>query len=87
MKRSRTPGRQVGSSRRVFVDTGVYAVERISEDDERRAVETIKRHADKSYSLCDASSFVVMERLKMSDAMSFDEDFRTYGRIVVHPVE
>jgi len=69
------------------VDTGVYAVERISEDDERRAVETIKRHADKSYSLCDASSFVVMERLKMSDAMSFDEDFRTYGRIVVHPVE
>jgi len=50
-------------------------------------VETIKRHADKSYSLCDASSFVVMERLKMSDAMSFDEDFRTYGRIVVHPVE
>jgi hypothetical protein len=40
---------------------------------------------DKTYSLCDALSFAVMERLKISRAASFDAHFRQYGKFVVLP--
>jgi predicted nucleic acid-binding protein len=33
---------------------------------------------DKTYSLCDALSFVVMERLGISEAIAFDRHFREY---------
>ena len=45
------------------------------------ALEIVRSHRDKKYSLCDAHSFVVMERLKVSTAISFDSDFRSYGRV------
>ena len=58
-------------------------VERVRASDEKRAIELIRRHADKDYSLCDALSFVVMERLKLKEAVAFDRHFREYGRFVV----
>ena len=58
-------------------------VERVRASDEKRAIELIRRHADKDYSLCDALSFVVMERLKLKEAIAFDRHFREYGRFVV----
>ena len=36
-----------------------------------------------TYSLCDAISFVVMERLGITVAIVFDRDFRDYGRFVL----
>ncbi len=46
-------------------------VERVRARDEKRAIELIRRHADKDYSLCDALSLVVMERLKLKEAIAF----------------
>ncbi len=60
-----------------------FRIERVSEDDERSAVALIRAHDDKSYSFCDALSFVVMDRLGITDAIAFDQDFRSYGRFTV----
>jgi len=61
--------------RRVFVDTGGFVALLVAED---------RMHArDKDYSLCDALSFVVMERLGISEAIAFDRHFREYGRFTI----
>lgn len=62
---------------------GVCAVERVRPSDEARAGELLRQYGDKSYSFCDALSFIAMERLGLTDALAFDEDFRSYGKIVV----
>jgi len=59
-------------------------VERCTEQDERAAIALLRAHTDKSYSLCDALSFVVMERLGVEEAISYDADFRSYGRFLIH---
>ena len=51
--------------------------------DEATAIAIVRAHRDKSYSLCDALSFVVMEQLRIREAISFDQDFRSYGRFAV----
>lgn len=65
------------------VESGVCRIERLTVRDERRATALVRAHADKDYSLCDASCFVVMERLRIHEAISFDRHFREYGRFVV----
>ena len=60
-----------------------YAVERIAGSDEDRAIGLLRRHEDKTYSLCDALSFVVMERLGIGEVIAFDRHFREYGRFAV----
>jgi uncharacterized protein len=60
-----------------------FRVERIRAGDEQRAIALLKRHKDKAYSLCDALSFVVMERLRLKEAISFDRHFKEYGRLVI----
>jgi predicted nucleic acid-binding protein len=58
-------------------------VERIRVADEKRAIALVRAHEDKTYSLCDALSFVVMERLRIKEAIAFDRHFRAYGRFTV----
>jgi predicted nucleic acid-binding protein len=58
-------------------------VERVRAKDEHGAIGLIRQHEDKDYSLCDAVSFVVMERLRLKEAIAFDRHFREYGRFVV----
>lgn len=57
--------------------------ERITEEDEGKAVALVRDHDDKTYSLCDALSFTVMERLGIREAIAFDSDFRSYGRFTI----
>jgi predicted nucleic acid-binding protein len=56
---------------------------RVSEQDEEQALTLIARYRDKDFSITDATSFVVMERLGITHAVSFDRDFRQYGVIVL----
>jgi uncharacterized protein len=56
---------------------------RVSEADELAALELIARYQDKDFSLTDATSFVVMERLGITHAFTFDDDFRQYGWTVL----
>ena len=60
---------------------GLSVVERIRRADEDRATVLLQEQNDKTYTLCDALSFVLMERLHISEAVSFDRHFREYGRI------
>lgn len=74
--------RQGRDSAIVFLDhleRTAVRIERVSESDERKAIALVRAHKDKTYSLCDAQSFVVMERLRIRDAIAADEDFRQYG--------
>ncbi|MEA2583516.1 MAG: hypothetical protein QOF33_1601 [Thermomicrobiales bacterium] len=56
---------------------------RVAEDDERRAYEIVRHYQDKTFSLVDATSFAVMERLGMTEAFTFTQ----YGFRVVESEE
>jgi predicted nucleic acid-binding protein len=58
-------------------------IERVSDVDEKAAIALVRAHSDKTYSLCDALSFVVCERLGIGEAISCDDDFRSYGQLAV----
>jgi len=58
-------------------------IEKVGADDEVAAIALIRAHTDKSYSLCDALSFIVCERAGITQAISCDDDFRSYGRLTV----
>ncbi len=51
--------------------------------DETEAIRLLRQHQDKSYSFCDAVSFVVMRRLGLRRAASFDDHFRQFGEFDV----
>jgi predicted nucleic acid-binding protein len=65
------------------LESSELRVERVSEDDERKAIDLVRAHKDKTYSLCDALSFVVCERLGIGEAIACDDDFRSYGRLTI----
>ena len=62
------------------IDTSqVTTVVRVSARDEQRARAIIARYTDKDFSLTDATSFAVMERLGISEAFTLDQNFAQYG--------
>lgn len=61
------------------IDASNTTIIRITADDERSARALIVRYHDKAFSLTDALSFVVMERLDIAHAFSFDHNFTQYG--------
>jgi uncharacterized protein len=56
---------------------------RPSESDEQTALAIIKKYIDKKFSFTDAISFVVMERLGITHAFTFDRNFVQYGLITL----
>lgn len=78
-----THGRDNALSLLDLVEADAYRIERVRRRDEERALALIRSHADKAYSLCDALSFAVMERLSIDHAIAFDRHFREYGRWTV----
>lgn len=65
------------------IERGFCSIERLSAQDEIRAGVILRSHEDKMYSLCDAASFVVMDRLGIQEAIAFDRRFHEYGRFIV----
>jgi predicted nucleic acid-binding protein len=53
--------------------------------DEEAARAIIYRYTDKDFSLTDAISFAVMERMGISQAFAFDKHFAQYGVKVLEP--
>jgi len=51
--------------------------------DQTDAIRILRQHADKSYSFCDAVSFVVMRRLSIRRVATFDEHFRQFGEFEI----
>ena len=64
-------------------DSNVLTVIRVSVADEARAREIIRQYQDKDFSLTDATSFAVMERLGITHAFTLDHNFSQYGFIVM----
>ena len=62
---------------------GATILVRVTEDDEDKALALIDQYRDKDFTLTDATSFVVMERLSITHAFTFDDDFKQYGWIVL----
>ena len=57
----------------------------VSPEDESRAWLLFRRFRDKRFSFTDCSSFVVMQRLGLTYAFAFDDDFSQVGRFVRVP--
>lgn len=56
----------------VFIDP-------VTPTDERAALALLAQYADQDFSFTDATSFVVMRRLRITDAFSFDHDYISAG--------
>src|SRR5437588_3686634 len=52
---------------------------RVTEAEERRALDIIRLYTDKEFSLVDAISFATMERFHITQAFAFDHHFAQYG--------
>jgi len=77
-------GRDVAARVLRGIDTSASTtLVRVSARDERRAREIIEQYADKGFSLTDAISFAVMERLRIGYAFTFDRHFAQYGFAVL----
>lgn len=61
------------------VETGSTTMVRASAVDEKQARIILKKYYDKNFSLTDAISFSVVDRLKISHSFSFDKNFVQYG--------
>ena len=57
----------------------------LSRADQRAAWQLFKRYSDKDFNFTDCTSFVVMERLELTHAFAFDENFSQTGQFVCVP--
>lgn len=57
----------------------------VDEELEAQARRWLRRHDERVYSFVDATSFVVMRRRRLHDALAFDGDFSAAGFIEVRP--
>ncbi len=57
----------------------------VDEAAEQEAWDWLMRHDERAYSFVDATSFATMRRLRLSEALAFDEDFSAAGFIEVRP--
>lgn len=68
---------------RDFENNPLVHIEQITHADQQLAFKLLNQQTDKSYSLCDAISFVVMQRLHLKQALAFDDHFRQFGEFEV----
>jgi uncharacterized protein len=60
---------------------------RVSARDERRARAIVFQYTDKDFSLTDATSFAVMERLRIRQAFTLDQNFAQFGWTLIGPTD
>ena len=60
-------------------DNPIVIMAELSTTDQREALDLLRSQPDKSYSLCDALSFVLMRRREISRVLAFDDHFRQFG--------
>jgi uncharacterized protein len=61
------------------------SVVHVEESVEREARAWLRRHDERVYSFVDATSFVVMRRDRLQEALAFDGDFSAAGFVEVRP--
>lgn len=72
-----------------FYDAAVrlptLTIGRVDEGLEAEAWRWLARHDERAYSFVDASSFAIMRRLRLREALAFDGDFGAAGFVEVRP--
>lgn len=82
--------RRVGHlAARDFIDragkSGRLTVYQVDENTEREAWAWLRRHDERPYSFVDATSFAVMRRQGLGEALAFDGDFAAAGFLELRP--
>ena len=75
---SRYLGREAAIKFWDALNTGIVDLVKVEPHDLRRAREIISAFPDQDFSIVDATSFAVMERLEIDKAFAFDDHFRVY---------
>ena len=78
-------GRRTAFDTLTAIDASDMTIIRVTRDDEARARQIIARYDDKNFSLTDATSFAMMDRLGITRAFTFDANFSQYGLTVLTP--
>ncbi|MGH2614436.1 MAG: type II toxin-antitoxin system VapC family toxin [Thermomicrobiales bacterium] len=78
-------GRDVAARMLRTIDASYTTIVRVRWSDEERARGIIFAQEDKDYTLTDATSFAVMERLHIGTAFTFDRHFAQFGFAVLGP--
>lgn len=76
-------GRKIALGYLQGILAGSTLVERVTEEHENDALQLLVAHDDKNYSFCDATSFIIMEQLKILEVIAFDDHFRQYGKFII----
>jgi predicted nucleic acid-binding protein len=61
------------------------AIEHVQSDVEDEAWGWLERHDERAYSFVDATSFAVMRRRRIAEALAFDGDFSAAGFVELRP--
>jgi predicted nucleic acid-binding protein len=61
------------------------AIRHVDEDVEIEAWRWLRRHDERPYSFVDATSFALMRRLRLREALAFDGDFAAAGFVEARP--
>jgi predicted nucleic acid-binding protein len=78
-------GRDIAIRVLTDLDESDTTIVRVSAADERRGRQILAQYQDKSFSLTDATSFAIMERLRIGQAFTLDGHFAQYGLLVLGP--
>lgn len=68
---------------KILLDGSVLDLIRVMPEDERSAWSTFQSRKDKAYSFTDCTSFELMRRLGLREAVALDADFRQEGFDIV----
>ena len=66
-------------------DSPRVSIEHVDQPTEDEALEWLRRHDEREYSFVDATSFAVMRRRRLKEALAFDGDFSAAGFVEVRP--
>jgi len=83
-------GRRSGHTHaRSFLDSVIRSpsltIRHLEEDLEQEAFRWLRRRDEREYSFVDATSFALMRRLRIREALAFDGDFAAAGFVEVRP--
>jgi len=70
---------------KILTEEKICQIIKITPDDFTRAWNTFVQFSDKGWSFTDCTSKVIMERLNISTAFSFDEHFEQFGSVIRVP--
>ncbi len=68
-----------------LLDSGFCDFIRVTDDDFTEAWRLVQRFTDKQWSFTDCTSYAVMQRLCITEALSLDDHFRQFGFASVLP--